>query len=123
MDVDLELGEQGGALGEALRASVLPRPGERLLQRLAELLAVVVPLGLFDAEHQPVDEPIGLGAQPVEGVAAGDLERLARGQSDSSGARSDISSGPGLLAERRSEEHTSELQSLIRNSYTVLCLK
>src|SRR3546814_13924936 len=100
MDVDLELGEQGGALGEALRASVLPRPGERLLQRLAELLAVVVPLGLFDAEHQPVDEPIGLGAQPVEGVAAGDLERLARGQSDSSGARSDISSGPGLLSER-----------------------
>src|SRR3546814_1477284 len=28
-----------------------------------------------------------------------------------------------LVAERRSEEHTSELQSLMRNSYAVFCLK
>src|SRR3546814_8713408 len=28
-----------------------------------------------------------------------------------------------LAGERRSEEHTSELQSLMRNSYTVFCLK
>src|SRR3546814_1577653 len=27
------------------------------------------------------------------------------------------------LGERRSEEHTSELQSLMRNSYAVICLK
>src|SRR3546814_10370609 len=36
------------------------------------------------------------------------------------------SDGIGLaerLDERRSEEHTSELQSLIRNSYAVFCLK
>src|SRR3546814_10047387 len=35
--------------------------------------------------------------------------------------------GPGFRrardAETRSEEHTSELQSLMRNSYAVLCLK
>src|SRR3546814_7288666 len=31
--------------------------------------------------------------------------------------------GPGLLAECRSEEHTSELQSLMRISYAVFCLK
>src|SRR3546814_5587433 len=31
---------------------------------------------------------------------------------------------PGfILAQRRSEEHTSELQSLMRISYAVLCLK
>src|SRR3546814_9797059 len=31
---------------------------------------------------------------------------------------------PGLLERgRRSEEHTSELQSLMRNSYAVFCLK
>src|SRR3546814_1777934 len=30
---------------------------------------------------------------------------------------------PGLLDWRRSEEHTSELQSLMRNSYAVFCLK
>src|SRR3546814_9585349 len=29
----------------------------------------------------------------------------------------------GLVLERRSEEHTSELQSLMRNSYAVFCLK
>src|SRR3546814_6347103 len=38
-----------------------------------------------------------------------------------------ISSGPArvaaLLAGDRSEEHTSELQSLMRNSYAVFCLK
>src|SRR3546814_6332338 len=36
-----------------------------------------------------------------------------------SGAKADR---PGL-AEARSEEHTSELQSLMRNSYAVFCLK
>src|SRR3546814_5481693 len=28
-----------------------------------------------------------------------------------------------LIADKRSEEHTSELQSLMRNSYAVFCLK
>src|SRR3546814_4483442 len=30
---------------------------------------------------------------------------------------------PGKYGVRRSEEHTSELQSLMRNSYAVFCLK
>src|SRR3546814_3013181 len=30
---------------------------------------------------------------------------------------------PSAIADRRSEEHTSELQSLMRNSYAVFCLK
>src|SRR3546814_5609002 len=34
----------------------------------------------------------------------------------------EISGGPDLPA-ARSEEHTSELQSLMRNSYAVFCLK
>src|SRR3546814_9508428 len=34
-----------------------------------------------------------------------------------------ISSMPGFSACRRSEEHTSELQSLMRISYAVFCLK
>src|SRR3546814_5649852 len=32
-------------------------------------------------------------------------------------------SGPAPTAATRSEEHTSELQSLMRNSYAVFCLK
>src|SRR3546814_2607049 len=41
----------------------------------------------------------------------------------------DVGQGPpvlflhGLFLERRSEEHTSELQSLMRTSYAVFCLK
>src|SRR3546814_6262250 len=35
----------------------------------------------------------------------------------------DIGLGRNLAIERRSEEHTSELQSLMRISYAVLCLK
>src|SRR3546814_2612112 len=31
--------------------------------------------------------------------------------------------GPALKAPKRSEEHTSELKSLMRSSYDVLCLK
>src|SRR3546814_8563890 len=31
--------------------------------------------------------------------------------------------GPALCARNRSEEHTSELQSLMRTSYAVFCLK
>src|SRR3546814_1573589 len=38
-------------------------------------------------------------------------------------ARSPPSRGRGIPARRRSEEHTSELQSLMRISYAVFCLK
>src|SRR3546814_2630015 len=41
----------------------------------------------------------------------------------SDGARSGIRSMMGLKMEGRSEEHTSELQSLMRISYAVFCLK
>src|SRR3546814_5316114 len=34
-----------------------------------------------------------------------------------------IASAPESCVVRRSEEHTSELQSLMRNSYAVFCLK
>src|SRR3546814_7942545 len=37
-------------------------------------------------------------------------------------ARSDFDVPAGQLAIARSEEHTSELQSLMRNSYAVFCL-
>src|SRR3546814_10335656 len=41
----------------------------------------------------------------------------------SSSIRDDTSSGIALCRTRRSEEHTSELQSLMRISYAVFCLK
>src|SRR3546814_1370151 len=39
------------------------------------------------------------------------------------GARSAYHTGRGSIMMRRSEEHTSELQSLMRISYAVFCLK
>src|SRR3546814_6180893 len=38
-------------------------------------------------------------------------------------ARERRGASPGLRQALRSEEHTSELQSLMRNSYAVFCLK
>src|SRR3546814_8975133 len=39
------------------------------------------------------------------------------------GMRRDVPDAPGRNHEARSEEHTSELQSLMRISYAVFCLK
>src|SRR3546814_9153257 len=51
------------------------------------------------------------------------LTRYAKGQRDSSLSRDDPESNLTHLPCYRSEEHTSELQSLMRISYAVFCLK
>src|SRR3546814_3802653 len=53
------------------------------------------------------------------------IERAASIRRDAvSGAWSvSLSMGGSFLSDRRSEEHTSELQSLMRISYAVFCLK
>src|SRR3546814_9668544 len=63
-------------------------------------------------------------------VAIGNLLQrmeLSAGQRDPRGAVQHDHGGIGLAVEatgiRRSEEHTSELQSLMRTSYAVFCLK
>src|SRR3546814_3882563 len=93
----------------------------------------------------------GLGAVPVQVVAVGDLplqrdavgRRRLGGQGErlvdrqqvvlvdrrQRGRRAGKAKGEGggdarpAGCERRSEEHTSELQSLMRSSYAVFCLK
>src|SRR3546814_4928509 len=52
--------------------------------------------------------------------AAGEVGRRPRGAAPQDGAVPDRRSLVGI---ERSEEHTSELQSLMRNSYDVFCLK
>src|SRR3546814_7114059 len=44
-------------------------------------------------------------------------------RSSSGGPRCDFTSAAAFAKSRRSEEHTSELQSLMRISYAVFCLK
>src|SRR3546814_1649622 len=65
-----------------------------------------------DPQRQPGDVDDRISA--VLGKRAqGDREIIAPHRTDPS----------SRLRPRRSEEHTSELQSLMRNSYAVLCLK
>src|SRR3546814_2958364 len=53
-------------------------------------------------------------------VVAGEVKKLAQ---DTRAVTGDIDRRIRLLNDERSEEHTSELQSLMRNSYAVFCLK
>src|SRR3546814_3409200 len=74
----------------------------------------------------------GVGAGGERG-AGGDAYRLARadaaGEGVPGGALTDQAEGagkigvPDRITVHRSEEHTSELQSLMRTSYAVFCLK
>src|SRR3546814_5097805 len=69
----------------------------------------------------------GTGSGKTECFLAPILDRLVRvsnrGSSTPTGVRA-IMLNPlnALIASQRSEEHTSELQSLMRTSYAVLCL-
>src|SRR3546814_1492787 len=74
-------------------------------------------------------------AEAVQGIARGDPAHLltqhlgfGRRQPAAAIGLGPIGDGPAARAHRvhplfRSEEHTSELQSLMRNSYAVFCLK
>src|SRR3546814_2543286 len=53
-------------------------------------------------------------------AAVAALERAGR---DNTRLFDDLQSVISILADARSEEHTSELQSLMRTSYAVFCLK
>src|SRR3546814_1349104 len=64
-----------------------------------------------------LDRQCGLGDQ-VAGVHADDA-----GANDALRGLVEYQLGEALGAPQRSEEHTSELQSLMRNSYAVFCLK
>src|SRR3546814_4128685 len=80
--------------------------------------------GLQDGEAGEsvgVAQQLGLAADllhQVVGELLGQIHGLALGQIDEY-----IPNVAGLVGEVRSEEHTSELQSLMRISYAVFCLK
>src|SRR3546814_8833483 len=70
------------------------------------------------AEHQRVGEPAQQRDQGTAGQGLCD-SRLPGESEDRQGT----GNPPALLEGARSEEHTSELQSLMRISYAVFCLK
>src|SRR3546814_14868499 len=78
---------------------------------------------LFRFRHQPVragphrerDRPLVLGLEPHH------VPNHLRGAAEPGRPIDALGVGPGPA--QRSEEHTSELQSLMRISYAVFCLK
>src|SRR3546814_4517112 len=68
-----------------------------------------------EAAGQPLRRPLGVAALAFQAVQA------ARRGDDAGGI--DLNARAGKIIGHRSEEHTSELQSLMRISYAVFCLK
>src|SRR3546814_10267480 len=70
------------------------------------------------------DGLVGQRAQPSAcSAAASSAGAAASSAAGSSAGAAAASAAAALAASARSEEHTSELQSLMRNSYAVFCLK
>src|SRR3546814_6859076 len=77
-----------------------------------------------DSEHEmplTVCEPFGGNAARSGDVGQGGSREAGRGRRRYSDRRTEFGAPEG--GRLRSEEHTSELQSLMRNSYAVFCLK
>src|SRR3546814_2143708 len=98
-----------GAVGSDLHAAPGLQPQEVLV--VAVLQAKICRLVVLHLEVIPADA----GAEHRRRVVHGDLGRRRR----ASGHERSASQRPN----ERSEEHTSELQSLMRISYAVFCLK
>src|SRR3546814_10174344 len=85
------------------------QPRRQRIERGAENLAVGRRFGLFAAKA-------GVDRAALE-------QRVIVGQGQRIDARPSSGGGAGAGDQFRSEEHTSELQSLMRISYAVFCLK
>src|SRR3546814_5585838 len=96
------------------RRRLLPGVGRvEIHQRLAVDLAPQQ--GEVLAHARPVDSRVGVA------VCRCSARKAHRGSSSAASAASIRASS--AVRRARSEEHTSELQSLMRNSYAVFCLK
>src|SRR3546814_3502052 len=104
-DVQDKLNAVFSALGDTFAATVLP--GISDFQRTGEgLYETLIRVASETSAVQHVFDAMGVAAGDLDGL---DLARVADNIIQLSGGRS--------------EEHTSELKSLMRISYAVLCLK
>src|SRR3546814_1892015 len=72
---------------------------------------------------EPVDEPRHKGEERRIGVRLHRIMKLDLGGHRSAPFGDARGEHRAVVTEKRSEEHTSELQSLMRSSYAVFCLK
>src|SRR3546814_10362887 len=93
------------------------KQGRRRLQ-----IGELDPLAPIAARHfkRPVQEPLEVAGNAVA-VSPNELGHIRLGQA--LWLNQSHTAGKHENQPLRSEEHTSELQSLMRNSYTVFCLK
>src|SRR3546814_2594425 len=98
----------------------LPVSGPRVAQ-------IMVPSGRGASERRPPVQHARAARQAARLSSKAEWLSIARGRlpSAADSVMSDDSAAHALGARRslRSEEHTSELQSLMRTSYAVFCLK
>src|SRR3546814_2455790 len=92
---------------------------ERLDRTAGDIDALDRPAGIIGGGAVRDQQPIRL--DPAETTVVAAIE-LAVG-ADRGAVEAAAGFGHGLLGAIRSEEHTSELQSLMRISYAVFCLK
>src|SRR3546814_738414 len=85
-------------------------PAEALLDESLQVVAVA------DGDFLADDAFVRIALLAVRHAEAGVQRRQVLDEAD-------VERRPGLFVEARSEEHTSELQSLMRISYAVFCLK
>src|SRR3546814_1851292 len=74
-------------------------------------------------EHREDDAQYHEVARLAVGEVTGAILAALHAESGSQHAVHHLPQGRRLVVDRRSEEHTSELQSLMRISYAVFCLK
>src|SRR3546814_7673554 len=103
-----------------------------LAQFMGEALPPVMEIGFARVEPRPVlalsrDGQMDMGVRGVgvqrHHIAELPLELDARKRLDGIMDSRGIGRTAGHRQDHRSEEHTSELQSLMRNSYDIFCLK
>src|SRR3546814_3157392 len=75
------------------------------------------------AARRSVDRPPPGGREPAGARSEGGGDRLDDGARGRRRGIAALYARPAQRRRRRSEEHTSELQSLMRISYAVFCLK
>src|SRR3546814_3418103 len=86
--------------------------------KIARLRHTAIRVNQIEQKRVPTER-----ARRYRGVASDGIESVSHVQTSDIGQPESIGRAKGTIVVERSEEHTSELQSLMRPTYAVSCLK